>query len=230
MRAEKQNSEIRKEQIVKAAMTLIADQGLKGLSVAAVARQVGIVPSALYRHFPGKEEILKATLEQVKELLMTNIQAVRETSPLALEQLRILSQRHIRLIREFQAIPRIVFSDELTASYPFRKSAVYAIIQAYLVQVEALIHQGQEQGQIKKDLNPKTVAVLFLGLVQPPIMLWHLSDGRFDAARHTNSAWAIFQSAITDENSRGVSPGEGAVADRNSRPGPKKGANHEGRH
>ncbi len=41
MRAEKQTSEIRKRQIAGAAMSLIARRGVKGLSVAAVARRVG---------------------------------------------------------------------------------------------------------------------------------------------------------------------------------------------
>ena len=59
MRAEKQHSEVRQDQIVKAAMALIAEQGLKGLSVAAVARRVGLVPSALYRHFKEKRKSLK---------------------------------------------------------------------------------------------------------------------------------------------------------------------------
>jgi AcrR family transcriptional regulator len=230
MRAEKQHSEIRRDQIVKAAMALIADQGLKGLSVASVAKRVGIVPSALYRHFRGKEEILKATLEQVKGLLMENIQSVREASPSALEQLRRLSRLHIQMIKEFQAIPRLVFSDELTASYPYRKSAVYAIIQTFLVQVESLVREGQVQGHIKPDLNPATVAVLFLGLVQPPIVLWHLSNGTFDAAGHTDRVWAIFQSAITNESSRSLSLGDGTKGGIKIRPRPKKGVRHEGHH
>jgi AcrR family transcriptional regulator len=200
MRAEKKHSDIRREQIAQAAMDLIAAQGMKNLSVAAVARRVGLVPSALYRHFKGKEEILKAVIERVRELLLENVQSVRQATPFPLEQFRLLLRRHIRMIREFQALPRIIFSDEILASYPKGRSAVYDIIQEFLGQVAQLVARGQRAGQINPGLDPETVAVLFLGLVQPPVVLWTLSNGRFDVTKHMDQVWPIFKKAISLDN------------------------------
>jgi AcrR family transcriptional regulator len=199
MRAEKQNSETRKRQIAGAAMSLIARQGMKGLSVAAVAQKVGLVPSALYRHYKGKEEILEATLELIQDLIMENVRSVRRESPLPLEQLKLLMMRHLEMIQEFQAIPRIVFSDEISASNPLRRTAVYQIIRGILGQVAELVARGQRLGQIKPDLNPDTVSVIFLGLVQPPAILWYLSKGRFNISKHMEKAWPVFEKALRVE-------------------------------
>jgi AcrR family transcriptional regulator len=199
MRAEKQTSEIRKRQIAGAAMSLIARQGVKGLSVSAVALKVGLVPSALYRHFKGKDEILEATIELVRDLIMENIRTVRLEFPLPLEQLHLLMQRHIEMIREFQAIPRIVFSDEMSASHPLRRSGIYKIIQEMLGQVTEIIQKGQGMGQIKPGLDPGTVSVIYLGLIQPPAILHFLSRGRFDVSKHMKKAWPIFEKAIKIE-------------------------------
>jgi AcrR family transcriptional regulator len=196
MRAKKQRSEVRKEQIAKVAMGIIARQGMKGLSVSAVARQVGLVPSALYRHFNGKEEILEATIELIRDLVAENIRAVRRESPLPLNQLKRLMMRHIQTIQEFQAIPRIVFSDEISASHPLRRTAIYKIIREILGQVAEMVDQGQRLGQIKPDLDPATVSVIFLGLVQPPAILWYLSQGKFDVSKHIKKAWPIFEKAV----------------------------------
>jgi AcrR family transcriptional regulator len=200
MRAEKQHSEVRQKQIARAAMALIAEQGMKGLSVASVARRVGLVPSALYRHFKGKEEILEATAGLVRDLLLENVRAVCQESPLPLEQLRLLLMRHIRMVREFQAIPRIIFSDEMLSSHPPKKTAIYKIIQEFLGQVADIVTQGQGRGDIKPDLNPGTVSVMFLGLVQPPVILWYLSNGKFNLTKHTERAWQIFKTAIQTYN------------------------------
>lgn len=205
MRAEKQNSEIRKKQIALAAMNLIARQGMKGLSVAAVARKVGLVPSALYRHFNGKEEILKATIELVRDMITENVRSVRGESTVPLEQLKLLMIRHIKMIQKFQAIPRIVFSDEISASYPQGKTSVYKLIRKILGQVAEIIGQGQRQGQIKPDLDPETVSVIFLGLVQPPAILWYLSKGRFDISKHMEKAWPIFENALRVKTPEGLS-------------------------
>ncbi len=204
MRAEKQNSEIRKKQIALAAMKLIARQGMKGLSVAAVARKVGLVPSALYRHFTGKEEILKATIELVRDMITENVRSVRGESAAPLEQLKLLMIRHIKMIQEFQAIPRIVFSDEISASYPQGKTSVYKLIREILGQVAEIIGQGQQQGQITPGLNPETVSVIFLGLVQPPAILWYLSKGRFDISKHMEKAWPIFENALRAKTPEGL--------------------------
>jgi AcrR family transcriptional regulator len=49
-RAQKVKTEIRQEQIAGAALELIAMRGLDELNIGALARQVGVVPSAIYRH------------------------------------------------------------------------------------------------------------------------------------------------------------------------------------
>ena len=199
MRAEKQTSEIRKRQIAGAAMSLIARQGVKGLSVAAVARKVGLVPSALYRHFKGKEEILESTIELVRDLIAENVRSARQESPRPLIQLKRLMMRHIRMIQEFQAIPRIVFSDEISASHPLRRTTIYKIIREILGQVADIIQQGQKIGQIKPGLDPGTVSVIYLGLIQPPAILWYLSQGKFDVSKHIKKAWPIFEKAVKIE-------------------------------
>jgi AcrR family transcriptional regulator len=208
MRAEKQTSEIRKEQIARAAMALIAGQGMKGLSVASVARRVGLVPSALYRHFKGKEEILEATIGLVRNLVLENVRIVRRESGSPLKQLQLLLMRHIQMVREFQAIPRIVFSEEITASHPLRKEAIYKIIKEFLGQITGIIAQGQKLGQINPRLNPETVSVMFLGIVQPPIILWYLSNGKFKVKKQAEQAWKVFQRTLQVENPLAVSSKE----------------------
>jgi AcrR family transcriptional regulator len=62
MRASKTSTEIRQDQIAQAAMGLIARHGFQQLSLAAVAKKVGVVTSAIYRHFQSKDESAGRTL------------------------------------------------------------------------------------------------------------------------------------------------------------------------
>ncbi len=196
MRADKQTSQVRQEQIARAAMALIAGQGMKGLSVASVARRVGLVPSALYRHFKGKDDILEATIELVRNRLSDNIRVIRQESSSPLKQLKSLLILHMKTIREFKAIPRIVFSDDVYAGHPQRKVRIYKIIRDYLGQVGDIVALGQQRGQINPSLNRETISVMFLGLIQPQAVLWHLSDGKFDVTKQSDEAWTIFEKAI----------------------------------
>jgi len=192
-------TQIRKDQIVRAVLDLISRHGLKGLNVAAVARQIGLVPSALYRHFKGKEEMVDAALEIIQRRLLGNVDAVCKETEDPLERLRLLLGRHLEMIRDNQAIPRIIFSEEVYAEYPNRKKKVYHLVRTFLSKVETIVRLGQKTGQIRKDFEPEMVSVLFLGLFQPAAVLWYLSDGRYDVSLHLHRAWPIFKAAIKGE-------------------------------
>jgi AcrR family transcriptional regulator len=194
MGTEKIQTQIRKDQIVRAVLDLISRHGLKGLNVAAVAAEIGLVPSALYRHFKGKEEMVDAALEVIRRKLLGNVDAVCRETKDTLEQLRLLLGRHLDLIRENQAIPRIIFSED--AGYPDRKKKVYQTIKTFLSLVEVMVRRGQKSGQIRGEYAPEMVAVLFLGLFQSAAILSYLSDGRYDVERHIRRAWPIFREAI----------------------------------
>lgn len=196
MNAMKLDTEIRQEQITQAALSLIASDGLKGLSMAKIAHKVGIVPSAVYRHFNSKDEVIDGVLDFIQDRLLGNVDAVCAETREPLERLRLLLMRHVKLIRENQAIPRIIFSEDVYSGHPDRRAKVYRIIWDYLNQVGELIGQGQKEGRMRSDVNTETAALMFLGIIQPAAILWHMSNGSFDITKHTEKAWEIFIKVI----------------------------------
>jgi len=180
MRAPRTKTRIRQEQIAQAALALVSRYGLRRLNVAGLARKVGVVPSALYRHYQSKEAVLEAVLDLISRRLLENVQAVRQESADPLECLHRLLSRHVQLIRENVAIPRVIFSEEIFSGHPRRRQRVHQIIQDYLEKVQELIREGQLQGCIRLDLSPDTGSVMFLGLVQPAAILRLMSNGAFD--------------------------------------------------
>jgi AcrR family transcriptional regulator len=196
MSEEKLDTQIRREQIAQAALELIASQGLRRLNVAAVARRVGLVPSGIYRHFRSKDEILDAVLERVRQRLMENVQAAREEHADPLECLHDVLLRHIRFIREGRAIPRIIFSDDFHGGRPELKEKVFSIFGQYSGQLADIVRRGQEQGMMRADIDPATVAMMVFGIVLPAGILWHLTEGGFDVTRHAARAWEMLLSAI----------------------------------
>lgn len=196
MATEKLETQVRREQIIQAALSLIGTHGLRRLSVASVARRIGLVPSALYRHFKGKDEVIEAVLQHIRDGLQENVRRARADTPDSLEQLRRLLMRHLAMVRDNAALPRIVFSEDVYAGRPARRARMFAGIRAYLDDVAAIVKQGQTDGQIRPDVDPQTVATLFLGLIQPGAVLWHMSDGAFDVTRHAERGWRLLSDTL----------------------------------
>jgi len=157
---------------------------------------VGLVPSAIYRHFKNKDEVIDSTLDYIQVALIDIVTASSKDTADTVECLRRVLMRHIRLIRENVEIPRIVFSEDVYSGSPERKAKLYLIIQGYLVRISEIVRCGQGGGQIRSDIRPGTIALMYLGLIQPAAILWHISDGGFDVTKHAEKAWNVFRKAI----------------------------------
>ncbi len=195
MALEKLNTEIRREQIIEAALALIAAQGVRRWSIAALARRVGLVPSALYRHFASKEEILKAAVGHIRGKLGKNLQEICAQTPHALERLETLLMRAVKMIRELQAMPRIVFADALT-DQPEPKRYAYEMLKGLLGELESIMRQGQDRGEIRTDIEASALAVMFWSQVPALVILWRMSDGGFDVTRQAERSWKLFREAV----------------------------------
>jgi AcrR family transcriptional regulator len=57
----------RRQQIMQHAFSLIREQGFKTVSMRDIAREAGINEALIYRHFPSKEALLGAVIQQLIE-------------------------------------------------------------------------------------------------------------------------------------------------------------------
>ncbi len=64
----------RRDLIVDAAATLFAGSGFENVAMSDIAAAVGVGPSALYRHFAGKDELLRAAIEQTLERFAATVE------------------------------------------------------------------------------------------------------------------------------------------------------------
>lgn len=200
MRAAKTKTEVRQEQIAQSALTLIASRGFHRLSLASLARDVGVVPSAIYRHFQDKDEVLDAVLELISQRLLQNVAAARRKKSSSLERLHDMLMRHVRLVQNGVPIPRVVFSEEIFTGHRKRRQRVRQLFQQYLGNVAELIQEGQAAGEIKDEFSSQTLSIMYLGLVQPSAILWLISDGEFDFTQHVGNAWLIYCRMIQTSN------------------------------
>lgn len=196
MGTSKMETALRQEQIAQAALNIVSSGGLSSLSIVAIADRIGLVPSAIYRHFKGKEEVLDAVLDLIRDRLAGNVAAISEETSDPVERLKRLLMRHVSMIKENKGIPRIIFAEDMYKTKPERKQKVYDGIKKYLIKVSEIIRQGQEEGRIRQDVDPWTLSVMFLGLIQPSAILWHLSDGEFDVETQAKKTWQVFEGEI----------------------------------
>ena len=196
---EKKGTEIRREEIVLAALTLVANQGVKSMTIERIGRMVGLVPSAIYRHFNNKAAILKAVLGLIGERMRNNAIEVNKENSNSLEAIRKLLMRQVQLIMEFSAIPQILFSEEVYRENRELKTALHNMLKGFLNALTEIVERGQQEGRIRPDMESRRIAIMFLGLFQPSALLYHLNDGKFDIIKQVDMTWKMFSIAIQQQ-------------------------------
>lgn len=208
MGTQKKATAVRRREIVQAALQLVASRGLQGLTIAGIAARIGLAPSALYRHFGNKDLVIDEILDLVQEQLMENVRLAQGETPEPLARLHRLLLLHLQFIGEQPGILPVVFSQEIMGGPPRRRAKVYALIRAYLREVADILRQGQAGGVIRADAAPETMALVFLGLIQPAAILWHLSGGEVAVLEEAERAWQIFAAGIAPTTIHGKLTGE----------------------
>lgn len=120
----------RRDLIVRAATELFAERGYEHVSMSDIAEAVAVGPSALYRHFPGKGEILAASIAEasgevarVTESVDSVQSALRDLAAYAVEH-RIVGVLWQRESRQLPAAVRAPLRDDLRATRDHLATAV----------------------------------------------------------------------------------------------------------
>ena len=154
-----------RERIFDAARALFAQEGPEGLSVRAVAREAGLSPMAMYRHFADKDALIDALMLDGFAAWETLVGAIRETDPIA--WLRAVTQAYLEFAlkdpHRFDAAFLLPAREARKYPVDFRagRSPVGKMLAAHIEQAKA---QGQLAEADTLDVA-LTVSALAQGLV-----------------------------------------------------------------
>jgi AcrR family transcriptional regulator len=71
-----------RERLMRAAVSIVAHEGLAAATTAAIASEAGVAEGTLYRHFESKDDMLIAAYRQIKtEMFVNVVDAVDTTVP-----------------------------------------------------------------------------------------------------------------------------------------------------
>lgn len=82
--------------LATAVLELILEHGVRGFSLAEAARRSGVSPSAPYRHYADKTELLAAVATSAYDRLGEALRSARSASSSPLRQLKAMASTYIR--------------------------------------------------------------------------------------------------------------------------------------
>ena len=164
----------RQAEIVDAALKLIAEQGIQHLTIRNLSTAIGVTEAALYRHFPGKTEIIQAMVSRFEEDV-DDIGEVRGW--IAIEAALV---RRTELVLAKPDLARVLFAEELFNDSPEIAQILHGMMQRHYKTMEQHFQEAVDDGAIRADIPMDTLFRLILGPLRLLIKQWGLSGGSFD--------------------------------------------------
>lgn len=175
-------ADVRKTEIVDAALDLADAVGPERLSTEAVADAVGLTQPGIFRHFPRKQDLWEAVAQRIGSMMEARWQAARDGAATPLDEIRALVEAQLRLVQGTPAIPAILFSRELHVRNEALRTIFHGLLERLHRTIAELAEKARADGALRADVDPQDVAFLTIALVQGLVVRWSVSARGFDLA------------------------------------------------
>ena len=184
----------RQQDIVQAVLSLIAELGIQGVTMARIAEQVGLTEAALYRHFKGKLAIVGATIDTAFDELLGALES-SESGESILERIREALTAHLGFIERRPGMARILFSDEVHFNSEELKQKLASRGEEVAQRIAGMLNKGMSTGELDENLDVQSAVVMYRGIVQAQVMLW--THGKLEKLSECQEGvWTLYRRAI----------------------------------
>lgn len=186
------SAEERQEEIIKAAVELAGEQGVDNVTTQDMAKVVGVTQGAIFRHFPTKDTIWLAAVHWVRERLMSVLDMAAGQGSDPLDSLERMFFAHLGFVDKVPAIPKLIFTDQLLKKNSKIKELIRSILADYEAKVTGLIAQAKAQHLVRPDLDERSAAVMFIGIIQGLMLRVSIIEARKSLISEGKLVFPIF--------------------------------------
>jgi len=168
--------ETRKKEIIETSLEIVDKYGIKGMTVARIAKEVGFAESALYRHFHSKKEIIEFILDEAGIAAQQQLKEIIDLKDNSVDKLKALLKIHLEFLEAFPGLFKIIYSDEIHIGEKSLLNKLESLINALTGSIKEIIDKGKKTDKFRSDLNSTMAAVHFLGIVQTSFSYWTIKN------------------------------------------------------
>jgi TetR/AcrR family transcriptional regulator len=180
-------------QIRAAATKLFASHGYEGVSLQAIADSVGVAKQTLLYHYPSKDLLRRAVIEQVLEHWRRTLPAMLQAVTSGRRRFNALTEELVRFFDSDRDRARLLARELLDNPDDTRRLMIESL-RPWILLVAEYIREGQKLGQIRENVDPESyvlhVIILVIATVAnlSTVAVALVGDGPAASARRSEEA------------------------------------------
>ncbi len=164
-----------KETVLRRAIDLFNRQGYDATSITDLASDLGVTKSAVYHHFPSKEALLAAALDEALEGLTAAVASAADATrdDRAYDRLRATVEASVAILASH--LPAVTLLLRVRGNSPLEQSALER--RRHIdEQLATLVGRAVAEGDLRADVPPEVISRLVFGTVNS-LVDWYRPDG-----------------------------------------------------
>jgi AcrR family transcriptional regulator len=165
-RARKQPAEVRREEVLDAAVRVFARESFRGAGTAEIAREAGIAEPTIYRHFSSKRDLYLAALRRCCDLVGNAFREIDQANEDALDALIGMVDWYDHSIRVNPSHLQLRMRAESEANDADVRDDLADGYRELVALIASLVRRGQSQGVFKPHVAPEAASWMFMAMGQ----------------------------------------------------------------
>jgi AcrR family transcriptional regulator len=155
-----------RQDLLTAATRVLAEKGLHRTKIADIAAAADVGVGTFYLHFPDKETLFDAVVEETVRRLKTTVDAARSKARTPVDKVRASNVAFLRFARDNREVFKIVFGHAAAYDDLIRRAQAL-----FIADIEETIQEGIAAG-VFAPLSPAIVAQAVIGMATQVIAWW----------------------------------------------------------
>jgi AcrR family transcriptional regulator len=140
------NGEETRRRILTAAMRCVAEVGCSKATIREIARLADMTSGSLYHYFPNKSELVKATGEEIEDIVLPRLRSAAARFDNLADRLDAVLDESTLLIRDYPHLTGFLRAVRGGSGYPGSK--------ALRIVVNEIVEDARAHGSLSQDMSP----------------------------------------------------------------------------
>ena len=176
----------RQFEIIQASGKILINKGETGLTIKALAAEMGFVESALYRHFKSKEDILILMIQYLQQNVQDRIEPIAHSDENPVQKIKMIFESQFRFLNENRHFVIAMMSEGLLDESDGIKNEAIKLFLYKMPIIYRLLTEGIEQQLITPIISTEAMLHFLIGGFRTLIFRWKMTGFLLDVEKVGN--------------------------------------------
>ncbi|MBW6390442.1 MAG: nucleoid occlusion factor SlmA [Halomonas sp.] len=186
----------RREQILQALALMLEEDSGKRITIAALARQVGVSEAALYRHFPSKARMFEGLISFIEETLFERISRILDEMHEAVPRCGQILTLLLAFAEKNPGLSRLLEGDVLTGETERLRLRIHQLFERLETQLKQVLREAELRERRRTVLPVSATANLLMAVAEGRISQYVRSDFQRRPTEHWDDQWSLLSAQL----------------------------------